>query len=74
MNLHVPQTEEARAEALTLMRICENIVSPRAGQPLIAATQVRVGIKIGFPDCFISYNSERCIFQLQRVLPAGCIY
>ena len=39
MNLHVPQTEEARTEAITLMNIKANIVTPRNGVPLIAATQ-----------------------------------
>lgn len=39
MNLHVPQTEEARAEALELMGVKNNLVTPRNGQPLIAATQ-----------------------------------
>jgi DNA-directed RNA polymerase subunit A' len=35
MNLHVPQTEEARAEAEILMRVQENILSPRFGGPII---------------------------------------
>ncbi|MCJ7443912.1 MAG: DNA-directed RNA polymerase subunit A' [Methanotrichaceae archaeon] len=35
MNLHVPQTEEARAEAEILMRVEENILSPRFGGPII---------------------------------------
>jgi DNA-directed RNA polymerase III subunit RPC1 len=39
MNLHLPQTEEARAEAIDLMGIKHNLVTPRNGQPLIAATQ-----------------------------------
>lgn len=51
MNLHVPQTEEARllffpsllidhrAEALTLMAVTANLITPRSGEPLIAATQ-----------------------------------
>jgi len=39
MNCHVPQTEEARAEALTLMGVKENLVTPRNGEPMIAATQ-----------------------------------
>jgi DNA-directed RNA polymerase III subunit RPC1 len=39
MNLHGPQTEEARAEALTLMGVQENLVTPRNGEPVIAATQ-----------------------------------
>ena len=39
MNLHVPQTEEARTEALELMNIKHNLVTPRNGEPIIAATQ-----------------------------------
>ena len=35
MNLHVPQTQEARAEAEILMRVQENILSPRFGGPII---------------------------------------
>lgn len=35
MNLHVPQNEEARAEALTLMLVQEQILSPRYGAPII---------------------------------------
>lgn len=39
MNLHVPQTEEARAEAMVLMSPQSNLVSPGNGEPLVAATQ-----------------------------------
>ncbi|KCV73369.1 DNA-directed RNA polymerase III subunit RPC1 [Fonticula alba] len=39
MNLHVPQTEEARAEALVLMGVKDNLITPRNGEPVIAATQ-----------------------------------
>jgi len=39
MNLHLPQTEEARAEAALLMATPHNIVSPGNGEPQIAATQ-----------------------------------
>ncbi|XP_064391551.1 DNA-directed RNA polymerase III subunit RPC1-like isoform X2 [Halichondria panicea] len=39
MNLHLPQTEEARAEALVLMGTKANMVTPRNGEPLIAAIQ-----------------------------------
>ena len=35
MNLHVPQTEEARAEAELLVAVQENILSPRFGGPII---------------------------------------
>ncbi|EJU06145.1 subunit of DNA dependent RNA-polymerase [Dacryopinax primogenitus] len=39
MNIHVPQTEEARTEALELMSVKKNLVTPRNGEPVIAATQ-----------------------------------
>ena len=39
MNIHIPQTEEARIEARELMGIRHNIVNPRSGEPLITATQ-----------------------------------
>jgi len=39
MNIHVAQTLEARVEALELMGVKENLVVPRNGQPLVAATQ-----------------------------------
>lgn len=35
MNLHVLQTEEARAEALSLMLVQDQIISPRYGAPII---------------------------------------
>lgn len=37
MNLHVLQSDEARAEALILMRVQEHILSPRFGGPIIGA-------------------------------------
>ena len=37
MNLHVPQNEEARAEAKALMLVQEQILSPRYGGPIIGA-------------------------------------
>ncbi|KAJ6643220.1 DNA-directed RNA polymerase III subunit RPC1, partial [Pseudolycoriella hygida] len=39
MNMHLPQTEEARAEALILMGNKSNLVTPKNGEILIAATQ-----------------------------------
>uniref|UniRef100_A0A8R1XTF5 DNA-directed RNA polymerase subunit n=3 Tax=Onchocerca TaxID=6281 RepID=A0A8R1XTF5_ONCVO len=39
MNLHVPQTYEARAEASLLMGVKSNLITPRSGEPLIAAIQ-----------------------------------
>ncbi|XP_031486143.1 DNA-directed RNA polymerase III subunit 1 [Nymphaea colorata] len=39
MNLHIPQTEEARAEALMLMGVQNNLCTPKNGQILVASTQ-----------------------------------
>lgn len=37
MNLHVPQSEEARTESLLLMQVQDQILSPRFGGPIIGA-------------------------------------
>ncbi|MGD8505548.1 MAG: DNA-directed RNA polymerase subunit A' [Candidatus Bathyarchaeota archaeon] len=37
MNLHVPQSEEARTEARILMQVQDQILSPRFGGPIIGA-------------------------------------
>ncbi|KAI6216279.1 DNA-directed RNA polymerase subunit [Aphelenchoides besseyi] len=39
MNIHLPQTYEARAEASMLMSIRSNLITPRSGEPLVAAIQ-----------------------------------
>ena len=39
MNLHLPQTLEAQAEAAQLMEVRHNVVTPRSGEPLVAANQ-----------------------------------
>ncbi|GAB7350023.1 hypothetical protein MBLNU459_g0697t1 [Dothideomycetes sp. NU459] len=39
MNLHVPQTEEARTEAINLMGVKNNLATPKNGTPIIAAIQ-----------------------------------
>jgi len=37
MNLHVPQSEEARTEAILLMQVQDQMLSPRFGGPIIGA-------------------------------------
>lgn len=39
MNVHLPQNEEARAEARTLMSVVQNLAVPKSGELLISATQ-----------------------------------
>lgn len=39
MNVHLPQTEEARTEATLLMGVHNNLITTRNGEPLVAASQ-----------------------------------
>ncbi len=39
MNLHVPQTEEARSETINLLGLDKNIITPRYGQSIIGERQ-----------------------------------
>jgi len=39
MNLHIPQTEEARAEAEELLKVQEHVKSPKTGSPIIGMLQ-----------------------------------
>ncbi|EPY49320.1 DNA-directed RNA polymerase III complex large subunit Rpc1 [Schizosaccharomyces cryophilus OY26] len=55
MNLHVPQTQEAKTEALELMGVKNNLVSPRNGEPIIAATQdfITASYLLSLKDTFL---------------------
>lgn len=53
MNVHVPQTEEARAEAALLMGVEHNLATPKNGEILIAATQART-------PCAARVSTARC--------------
>ena len=57
MNLHVPQTEEARAEAKILMHVQQNILSPRFGGPIIG------GIHDHVSGLFLLTNSKEKIYK-----------
>ena len=39
MNIHLPQTQEAKAEIKELMKVSANILTPKSGEPIIAPTQ-----------------------------------
>lgn len=58
MNVHVPQTEEARSEAALLMDVRENIMTPRSGEPLVAACQdfITAGYLLTKRDVLINYD------------------
>ncbi|CCK68859.1 DNA-directed RNA polymerase III core subunit RPO31 KNAG_0B04240 [Huiozyma naganishii CBS 8797] len=59
MNLHVPQTEEARAEAINLMGVKNNLLTPKSGEPIIAATQdfITGSYLISHKDSFFDLGS-----------------
>src|SRR4030067_1301631 len=52
MNMHIPQNEEALAEAKILMHVQENILSPRFGGPIIG------GIHAHITGLFLLTNSK----------------
>ncbi len=56
MNVHLPQSEEARAEARILMDVKQNLLIPRSGEPLIAPTQdfLTTGYLITQKDMFLN--------------------
>ncbi|KAG5879450.1 hypothetical protein JTB14_027687 [Gonioctena quinquepunctata] len=70
MNLHLPQTEEAKAEALILMGNKSNLVTPRNGELLIAATQdfLTGGYLLTKKDTFLDFAHAS---QLAATLLAG---
>ncbi len=61
MNLHVLQTEEARAEAKILMEVQRNIISPRFGRPIIG------GIHDYITGVFLLTRGEKR-FEKEKVL------
>lgn len=56
MNLHVPQNEEARSEALTLMKVQDQILSPRYGGPIIGAIRdfITAAYLLTKPDTYLT--------------------
>lgn len=81
MNLHVPQTEEARTEAVELMGVKHNLVTPKNGEPIIAAIQdfVSAAFLISSKDKFYDRKAftNICLYMLEAEtrfqLPAPAI-
>jgi DNA-directed RNA polymerase III subunit RPC1 len=64
MNLHLLQTYEARAEASLLMTIKSNLITPRSGEPLVAAIQdfITAAYLLTHKDTFLTKDEVyRCI-------------
>ncbi|EFY94113.2 DNA-directed RNA polymerase III [Metarhizium robertsii ARSEF 23] len=68
MNLHVPQTEEARTEAMSLMGVKHNLITPKSGEPIIAATQdfITAAYLLSYKDRFFDRKTFTtiCIHML----------
>uniref|UniRef100_A0A7S1BRD5 DNA-directed RNA polymerase subunit n=1 Tax=Corethron hystrix TaxID=216773 RepID=A0A7S1BRD5_9STRA len=58
MNMHLPQTEEAKAEAGSLMDVTNNLITPRNGEPLVAASQdfLSTSYLLTQRDIFFNWN------------------
>ena len=56
MNLHVPQSEEARTEAEMLLKVQEHILSPRFGGPILGGIQDFISSVFQFTSKESTYN------------------
>jgi DNA-directed RNA polymerase subunit A' len=56
MNLHVPQSEEARTEAELLLKVQEHILSPRFGGPILGGIQDFISSVFQFTSKDSLYN------------------
>jgi DNA-directed RNA polymerase subunit A' len=58
MNLHVPQSEEARTEAEMLLKVQEHILSPRFGGPILGGIQDFISSVFQFTSKDSLYNKK----------------
>jgi DNA-directed RNA polymerase subunit A' len=76
MNMHVPQTEEARAEATILLSVHENILSPRFGGPIIGGIHDHVSGIFMLTHGARWFTKEEALYMLryahmEHMPPAG---
>ncbi|MFH1404356.1 MAG: DNA-directed RNA polymerase subunit A' [Candidatus Altiarchaeota archaeon] len=73
MNLHVPQSEEARAEAEMLMKVQENIISPRFGGPIIGGRHDHVTGTYFLTKKDVEFNRQEALKITRNIvaLPKG---
>ncbi|HLA46925.1 MAG TPA: hypothetical protein VJ207_05075, partial [Thermoplasmata archaeon] len=67
MNLHVLQSEEARAEAKILMRVQEHILSPRFGGPVIGGIHDHITGSFLLTYRDTKYRHDETTFILSRI-------
>ena len=79
MNLHVPQSEEARAELSQISWVARQIVSPQANKPVMGIVQDTLcGIrKFSLRDCLLDFEEVQNILlwvsDWDGVVPQPCI-
>jgi DNA-directed RNA polymerase subunit A' len=61
MNLHVPQSEEARTEAELLLKVQEHILSPRFGGPILGGIQ-------DFISSVFQFTSKESLYNIKDTL------
>jgi len=61
MNLHVPQSEEARTEAELLLKVQEHILSPRLGAPILGGIQ-------DFISSVFQFTSKESLYTKKEAL------
>ncbi|HZD42531.1 MAG TPA: DNA-directed RNA polymerase subunit A', partial [Methanomicrobiales archaeon] len=66
MNLHVPQTEEAQAEAQILLAVQENILSPRFGGPIIGGIHDHVSGIFKLTNGKRWFDKKEALYLLQQ--------
>ncbi|HMK15974.1 MAG TPA: DNA-directed RNA polymerase subunit A', partial [Methanomicrobiales archaeon] len=66
MNLHVPQTEEAKAEAQILLAVEENILSPRFGGPIIGGIHDHVSGIFMLTHGTKDFTKEQILYLLKH--------
>src|SRR2546425_398240 len=67
MNLHVLQSEEARAEARVLMRVQEHILSPRFGGPVIGGIHDHISGSFLLTHKESKFTREEVTFILTKI-------
>ena len=70
MNLHVPQSEEARTEAELLLKVQEHILSPRFGGPILGGIQDFISSVFQFTSKDSLYNKKDTL----KLLYFGDVY
>ncbi|KDN42992.1 putative RPO21-DNA-directed RNA polymerase II, 215 kd subunit [Tilletiaria anomala UBC 951] len=79
MNLHVPQSEETRAELSQIAWVAKNIVSPQGNKPVMGIVQDTLcGIrKFTLRDCLLDYDQVQNILlwvpEWDGLFPTPCI-